>query len=86
MLIRIKESVLFSNELFRIFTEINQQMLNHIQVNIHNIAEQLLVQEMFCQENICMYLVMIDQRYLSEKKKILSTDSHSVTEDDVLSK
>jgi len=44
-------------------------MLNHIQVNIHNIVEQLLVQEMFCQENICMYLVMIDQRYLSEKKR-----------------
>jgi hypothetical protein len=61
-------------------------MLNHIQVNTHNIVEQLLVQEMFCQENICMYLLMIDQRYLSENKKILSTDSQSATKDDVLSK
>ncbi len=51
-------------------TEINQQMLNHIQVNIHNIVEQLKAQERIYQENIYMYLRLIDQKYLDIKKKI----------------
>jgi uncharacterized Tic20 family protein len=42
-------------------------MLNHIQVNIHNIVVQLKAQERFSHGNIYTYPLMIDQRYLKDK-------------------
>jgi hypothetical protein len=52
-------------------TEINQQMLNHVQVNNHSIDGQLKVPEKFYPENICRSLLMIDRKYLNIKQESL---------------
>ena len=61
----------------QIITEISQQMLNHTQVRIHNIAEQSTEQEMIYHVSIYTYFPKIDQICLIVKFVLIKMPCNS---------